>query len=256
MASRGRSSNSNGGSRGGFGGGRPHGVGFHHGGSSVSDFVISAFVAKKLFDGGVSQGESGEDYSVPRYKAVRNKVATAIVSGILFAITIALTLCAIFYVDVVYGKVMGTVESYEVRYEFGETYYYTNYQYTVKDKTYSAESGAGWTKLPESAETYVGSTYELYYKRTNPYVIYEIEDKENLPETWIVFMVLGLFSLSFGILVYKNGINKYVENPQWKKEQEERKQKQSLGGKSKCDYCGTLVGDGKDKCPSCGASIK
>ncbi len=265
MASRGHSSNSGhghtGGGYGGGHGGRPMGghggVGprphYHHGGS-MSDFVLSAYVAKKLFDGDETYG-SNEKPTAKKYHRVKNQVATKIVSGILYALTVVFIIMAIFSVDITYGKVTGTVESYDLIPRMGENYYFTSYHYVVKDKEYSAESQSGWSKLPESEETYIGSEYELYYKRTDPYIIYEIEDRANLPTAVVLYVFVAMFMLTFGLMCTKYGIWKTVENPQWQKQQEAIKEKNELGGKSRCKYCGTIANANDKKCPSCGASL-
>lgn len=264
MASRGHSSNSGRGHTGGYGGGHggrpmggPGGFGprpYHGHGSSMSDFVLSAYVAKRLFDGDGTSG-SGEKTTVNKYRRVKNKVATKIVSGIFYALTVVFIILAIFSVDITYGKVTGIVESFDIIPRMGENYYFTSYHYVVNDKEYSAESQSGWSKLPESAETYIGSEYELYYKRTDPYIIYEIEDRANLPTSVVLYSFVAIFTLVFGFMFTKYGIWKTVENPQWQKQQEAIKEKQELDGRSRCKYCGTIADANDKKCPSCGASL-
>lgn len=266
MASRGRSSNSGHGHSGGGVGGHSGGFNSHGGGpsprphhyrsGSMSDIIMSAFIAKQLFGEGEHSDEPKQAPSVPQYNKIKDRTKTKIVSIVLFSIVVIFALLAIFSVEISYGKVVGTVENWYLRPEFGETYYYTNYHYIVDGKEYSSESSSGWTQLPESAETYMGSEQKLYYLRSDPYTIYEVEDKANIPTYEGVFVFFVFVFLIMGIFVAVNGIYKVQENPEWKKQQTEIKEKQELGGKSKCAYCGTIVEEGKTRCPSCGASIK
>lgn len=260
MASRGRSSNSSHSHSGGGGHGNIGHGGFritpHHHGSSTTDFILSALIAKKIFAKDDDLNESQTTPSVPKYIRTKDKAKTRTLSAILFGIAFVFVMLSVFAVSISYGKVMGTVESWNERYEFGVRNYYTNYHYFVDGQEYSAQSSSGWENLPESESTYIGSQQELYYKRSNPYVIYEVEDRENLPTYQPIFGFLAFAFLIAGICVVTNGVGKYQENPEWKRQQEEIKEKQELGGKSRCSYCGTIVDEGKTRCPSCGASIK
>lgn len=265
MASRGRSSNSGRGhSGGGHSGGGSHGNfghgGFritpHHHGSSTTDFLMSAFIAKKLFGEEGGSGQSNDGPTVSKYIRSKDKTKTNIVSIILFGLAVLFLFLSIFSVEISYGKVVGTVESWDDHYEYGTRYYFTRYNYVVDGQEYSAESLSGWEDPPENETTYIGSKAELYYKRTNPYEIYEVEDKANIPTFLALFEFFTFAFLIAGICVRVNGVGKYQENPEWKRQVEEIKEKQELGGKSRCSYCGTIVEEGKTRCPSCGASIK
>lgn len=203
-----------------------------------------------------SNSSTNSVLEIPKYKKVKNKKATAITSaifGVLTILSIILSVCA---VSISFGKVMGTVEKVYSRKIFNETYYYTSYEYVVDSQTYYAESQTGWTMLPDPIHIYMGSQYELYYKKSNPYIIYEIEDKENLPTLKPVFLAFAFILGITTICILVIGVGKYQLNPEWVQAQKIAEDKEKMQGKKRCDYCASIMDENLNKCTSCGAPLK
>ena len=273
MASRGRSSNSGGrsfgGSRssGGFSGSRSYGGsrsyrGSYSGSRSYGSSYGSGYGLGYLL--GILSGKSSNDSTSEesqttngvKYKRVKNKKATTIVSVILGAITAFFIVMSIFGFGFRYGTVMGTVESVYDVYMYGEKYYFTSYRYEIDGRVYSAESQSGWTMLPEPESTYIGSEYELYYEKDDPYVIYEVEDKANMPSAEGIYQ---FFAVVFGVAtacVAFIGIGKQEIDQEHIKAQEQIAKQTMPEGKRRCEYCQSIIDENGDKCPNCGAPLK
>lgn len=264
MGSRGRSSNSRGGSFGGsrsgggssFGSSRSYSSGRRYSSSNLG-FIIGAMLGRDY----ASQGESVEvkptnNQPAVKYKKVRNKKATATTCLILGAITIVFIALSICGFNMQYGRVAGTVESVYTRYEYGEKYYYTSYEYVVDGRVYSAESQSGWTLLPDPIDIYIGGQYELYYKKSNPYIIYEIEDKENIPTNKNFYILLAVMFGITTVCIAVAGIGKYEIDKEHLEAQEKLNKQKVPNGKKLCEYCGNISDANKDKCQSCGAPLK
>ena len=188
-----------------------------------------------------------ETESGVKYKYVRNTKSTILVCSVLAAFLIMLIYCA--YITG-YGTVMGRAVSYDTYYSYGDTYYYTSYEYTIKGETYSAESQLGWTNLYP-----MGRDYELYYSRSNPYEIYEIEGKADLPTGSYGFIFFAVIVGVVFIVIATTGVKKQVVDEAateaYKREQENKVPE----GKERCKYCKTVSDSTEIKCPSCGAPL-
>ena len=273
MASRGRSSNSGGrsfgGSRsfGGFSSSRSYGGSSSYRGNYSSSRSYGSSYGSGyglgyllgILTGKSSNNNASEDSQTTNgveYKRVRNKKTTTIVSVILGAITAFFIVMAIFGFGFKYGTVMGTVESVYDVYMYGERYYFTSYRYEVDGRVYSAESQSGWTMLPEPESTYIGSEYELYYEKDDPYIIYEVEDRSNIPSGEVIYQ---FFAIVFGIAtvcVAVVGIGKQEIDQEHIKAQEQIAKQTMPEGKRRCAYCQSIIDEDGDKCPNCGAPLK
>ena len=261
MGSRGRSSNgarSGGSSRGSFNSSGRFSTSNSYYSSRNTNGLLGFMIGSMLSsgDGEFSVSSNYVENQVQKYKKVRNKKATAIVSAILGIITLVFIILSACAVDISYGKVMGTVvrKPYE-RDEWGEKYYYSSYKYKVDGKTYSSESNVGWTMLPDPIEVYVGNQYELYYKRRNPYDIYEVEYKENIPSSKEEFMAIAVIFALATIITACVGFRKNEINPEWQEEQKRIEEQNQMMGKKRCEYCSNITEDDNAKCPQCGAPL-
>ena len=251
--SRGRSMSRGGGSR-GFSSGSRSSSSFRSSGSSYRGsrssvgfhwvFPMSVSSSGKSYSFGKSQ--IAEESNV-KYKAVRNKKATIAVCSVLAVFLIMLIYCA--YITG-YGTVMGKAVSYDEYYSFGETYYYTSYEYTVDGKEYSAESQLGWTNLYP-----MGYEYELYYSRSNPYEIYEVEGKSDLPNGQYGFVFFAIVVGVVLIVIAITGVKKYVVDEAATQAYQKEQEMKLPEGKTRCKYCGSVSEETESKCPSCGAPL-
>ena len=259
-----------GGFSGGFSGGHSGSSGIHHGHSSNGGLLTGLVIGSLLSRGGGSgsSGSSG-NYERPdptqggKYKRVKNTTATYVTSLIFLAVTVVfVVLSFLFRFDAVYVKTKGVATDYSYNYP----YYYTTYDFVVDGTTYSVESKAGWTKLEhmegkaytqENINTYyLNKEYEIYYKKTNVYEVYEVESKADMPSTNAIYI---FFAVIFGIvtlIVFSCGIYKYELDPEYEVKQREAEKNKPVDGKRRCQYCNSLIDEKTEKCPNCGASQK
>ena len=260
--SRGSSSLGGGGFSGGFsGGGGSHG---YHGSSNnglLSGLIIGSILSRRNGGSGSSSNSSGG--AGPQYKRVRNQKATIIACAIMLAIAITfIVLSMVFTFDRVYAQTTATATDYD--YKFG--YYYTTYDFSLNGKEYSVESKVGWTKLEhmegkayteENIETYyLHKDYQVYYKISDPYTIYEVEAKADMPSTNAIYIFLAVFFIFITIITYAVGIYKLELDPAYINEQKRQQEAKEMEGKRRCPYCGTIMDAKESKCSNCGASNK
>ena len=266
--SRGSSSLGGGGFSGGFSSGRSTGsYGGSHSSHSSGSGLLSGLIIGSLLSrrsGGSSGSSSGGGQSSnPMYKRVRNQKATLITCAIMLAIAITfIVLAVVFRFDAVYAQTGGVATDYDRK--FG--YYYTTYEFTVDGNEYSVESKVGWTKLenmegkaytPENIDTYyLHKTYQIFYKKADPYTIYEIEARSDMPSTNALYIFLAVFFGFVTIVTYAVGVYKLEIDPAYVEEQKRQEEAKQMEGKRKCPYCGTIMDAKETKCPNCGSSTK
>lgn len=262
--SRGRSSLGGGSRGGGFsrgGGSRSHG-GIHFGGGL--NWIIPAMLLSKSTNSG-GQNDNNNNEPVYKYKKVRNKKATAITAIILAvacALCIALSVC--FRFDAVYTQTTAVVTGCVEEYDYDDMcyYLYTSYKFEVDGQIYKVQSKSGWTQLPDGIKfkdwqtEYYGKEYQIYYKNSDPYQIWEIEAKEYIPDNSSIYVTFAVILGIICIIICAVGINKYELDSELMEQQAEIKSKILPDGKVKCSYCGTIVDKETNKCPSCGASVR
>ncbi|MBQ8468440.1 MAG: zinc ribbon domain-containing protein [Clostridia bacterium] len=266
--SRGSSSISGGG---GFSGGSSHsGGGYHSSGNGglFTGLLIGSLLSRR--SGGSSGDSSGENNSDGiKYKKVRNQRATLIVSGVFLAITVLfVVLSIVFRFSAVYDTISATATDYDYRYDYdqGRSYYYTTYEFTYGGRDYSIESKIGWTKLEnmegktyteENINTYyLHKNYEIFVKKSNPFEIYEVEAKGDMPSTNLIYIFFAIFFGIVTVIVYLAGINKYEIDQEYLAEKKKMEEEKMPEGKRKCGYCGGIIDASSNKCPHCGASTK
>lgn len=260
--SRGSSSLGGGGFSGGFSsGGGSHG---YHGSSNnglLSGLIIGSLLSRR--SGGSSNGSSGG--AGPQYKRVRNQKATIIACAIMLAIAVMfIVLGVVFRFDRVYAQTTATATDVE---KVG-IYYYTTYDFSLNGKNYSTDSKVGWTKLehmegytvpydrPDIEANYLNKDYQIFYKISDPYTIYEVEAKADMPSTNAIYIFLAVFFGFITIITYAVGIYKLELDPAYVDEQKRQQEVKEMEGKRRCPYCGTIMDAKESKCSNCGASQK
>ncbi len=257
---------SSGGRSGGFSGGRSSGYRGSFGRSHTHVHFGTSFWWPAFLLGRSNHSKGNSDNSV-EYKKVRNKKATAIVSGIFAA------LCVMFIVLALvnsfsnkYEKINATATSVYTNYEYGEKYFYTSYYFIYNGEEYSVESQLGWTQLPDIqpgketeeniSKNYLGKTFYIYVSKSNPYIIYEVEGISDIPSTNVGYVMGAIITGIIALIIFIVGVNKYEIDKEAMAAKESLKKAAVPNNKRKCEYCGYLADADDAKCKSCGASLK
>lgn len=256
---------------GGFSGGGHHSgsSGIHHGHSSNGGLLTGLVIGSLLSRGNGSSGGSEGNYERPdptqggKYKRVKNTKATYITSAIFLALTIMFIVFAVmFRFDAVYTQINATATDYDYK----NGYYYTSYDFDINGTHYSVESKVGWTKLEnmegktyteENIQNYyLNKEYAIYYKNSDPYTIYEVEAKSDMPTSSGIYIFFAVATGIVAIAIFAGGLYKYELDPEYEARQREIERNKPVDGKRKCNYCNSLIDEKADKCPNCGASQK
>jgi rubrerythrin len=254
-----RGSASLGGSRGGgFGGGHSGGSGIRGGGgggNALGWLIAGAIIGSHRRSGGNPPPAGGNGGGGPQpnngvqYKLVRDNKKTNIIGSIFAAVCLMfIVLSLVFSFNNVYGLTQGVATDNHPDYQG----YRTDYTYTVDGETYNEVL----SKLQFQEPADIGETYDIYYKKSDPTIIYEAEGKSLIPSPNAIYIV---FAVIFGIItlfIFLGGVRKRVVDEELTQRQEKINQNVVADGKARCYYCGVLMDEGASKCPNCGAPRK
>jgi hypothetical protein len=225
------------------------------GGNALGWLIAGAVIGSSRRSGGNPPPPSGGNSPTPQpnnsvqYKLVRDNKKTNIIGTIFAAVCLMfIILSIVFSFNNVYGLTQGVATDNHPDYQG----YRTDYTYTVDGTTYNEVL----SKLQFQEPADIGEIYDLYYKKSDPTIIYEAEGKSLIPSTNAIYIV---FAVIFGIItlfIFVGGVRKRVVDEELTQRQEKINQNIVPAGKARCRYCGTLMDAGASKCPNCGAPRK
>lgn len=129
-------------------------------------------------------------------------------------------------------------------------YYYTTYEYTINGTDYTSMSNEGW-EYPEVVGKYVN----IYYLKSNPNVITELE-QESSPIPLIIGIVFTGLGATFLIIAIKMKSSKDKDEAPISEIGTYSTSKPQVETTVRCPYCGTKHDKNLSSCPNCGAGEK
>ena len=270
-----------GGHSGGFSGGHSHS---HSSGNGLLTGLIVGSLLSRNSSGSSSSGSSRTPVDPTqggKYRKVKNKTLTYVISAIFLALTILFVgLSIAFRFENVYVLVSAKAVKCEVDTSsstYSHKYYYTSYNFTTLngENMFGVRSQISWDGLDDLdpadnpySEDQINEIYlkkssgyrdlNIYYLKSNPSIIYDEAAKvyDEIPSKNGVFIFFAVICGIVTLLVFFVGISKYELNPEYVREQTRLEKQKVPQGKRRCSYCGSVFDEKEDKCPDCGASQK
>lgn len=267
-----------GGRSGGFSGGsgvRSSGFRSSHTSINFGFWWPALFMGRRTSSSGDSSDASQNNV---KYKKVRRHLPTLIVTGIFAALCIMFVVFACNHsFSREYTKVSAVVTTVDTDLQYDGYYWFTSYDFDFNGERISVESQLSWSMLegvPESAgtfagdplnnselmeivnEKYIGHSFDIYVKNSDPYIIYEIEGRGEIPSTNAGYIAGAVIMGVIGLIIALVGINKYEVDKEAMATIEAQKTTVVPDGKCRCAYCGALNDKDINKCTTCGAPLK